>query len=168
MNSTPSHTESHSIFEASNRSRPAPTRHQYRRRDFDSPYFSEDLAPNPQALHRNSDLASQANPSPSERDRENLGPKKQDDEILDSEREYGDSELSRKEDQEYINPNRQIHEENNDLNDEDGAFIDEPSIDDDKLVVKEGQYYLTNEEGDIIKQPSRVSESSMIPAFAKL
>lgn len=155
MNNTPSHTESHSTFETSNRSNPAPTRHHYRRRDFVSPYFSENLAPNPKTLHRNSDLASQANPSSFERDREILDPKKQDDEILDPGRQRADREFPRKEDQQDINPNRQIPEEDNDLNDKDGAFIDEPTIDDDKFVPKKDTYYLTDEDGSIINKPAR-------------
>lgn len=48
-------------------------------------------------------------------------------EILDPAREDGSREFPDQKDQDDINPNRNVPEEDNDLNDEDGAFIKEPN-----------------------------------------
>lgn len=48
-------------------------------------------------------------------------------EILDPEREDGGREFPDQKEQDDINPNRDVPEEDNDLNDEDGAIIKEPT-----------------------------------------
>ncbi|HSF53923.1 MAG TPA: hypothetical protein VLA71_09240 [Algoriphagus sp.] len=167
-------TPTNSSFEMPNRVpekiRQEPGKNYYRRRGFDSTDFSEDLAPNSQTFHRDSNLDRKQNSLAGEKDPETLDPQKQDEEILDPGREYRNREFPRKEDQDDINPNRNIPEEDNDLNDEDGAIIDEPAqeegFDKDKIVPKEDTYYLTDEDGAIIDEPGSqddLEENKIVP-----
>jgi hypothetical protein len=109
--------------------RQEPSRNNYRRRDFDSEILSEDMAKTIHADHQNRNLDDKQNTPPTEKDREILDPKKQDQEIVDPERKITEREFPQQEETEDINP--------------------------EKIVPKTDIYYLTDEEGDIIKEPTR-------------
>lgn len=137
MSITPSKSEPKPSSETPTKISQEPSKNYFRRRDFDSTLFSQDMAPNFQALYRNSNLDSQPNSLAQERDREILDQEKEEEEILDSERKH---------------PVREFPEQ-----------TDSEEIKTDLIVPKEDQYYLIDEEGDIIKEPSKENEDKFQP-----
>lgn len=115
----PTNSELQTPVEAPNKIKQEMSKSQYRRRDIAFSLFYPDVDQTFQAIHPNSNKGyAQITPA-SERE--------PDQEILDPERERADREFPKKEDLDDINPNRNVPEDDNDLNDEDGAIIEEPT-----------------------------------------
>lgn len=105
--------------QAPNKIRQETIKSHYRRRDIPFTLFYPDMDQIFQAINPNRNKGYTQTASDPER--------QQDREILDPEREHRDKEFPEKEDHNDINPNRNVPEEDNDLNDEDGAIIEEPT-----------------------------------------
>lgn len=132
MSTIPLNSELERPFKAPTKIRQEPERDPYRRLDFHWPLFYQEFDQTFQTLNSTGNMDSTQIAFGTEGDQKILDPKRQDEEILDPERE--DKEIldperksSENEDEEYNNPNRNVPEEDNDLTNDDGAIIKEPT-----------------------------------------
>lgn len=119
MKTIPIKSDLQQPVEAPNEIKQEMSKSQYRWRDMAFSLFYPDVDQIFQAINPNSGKSnSQTDPTPE---------KEPNQEILDPERERVDREFPKKDDDDDIDPNRNISEEDNDLNDGDGAIIKEPT-----------------------------------------
>jgi hypothetical protein len=130
MNNTPSNSKLSTPFELPGTIDQDSTKQHARRPDVRSSLLPDDLDLNHRALNRNIHLDDRENPFTSEKDQEILDPKKQDVEIVDPKRDFPDKEF----------PEQEKEDE-----------VQTPE----KIIPKEVEHFITNDEGDIIKEPTR-------------
>lgn len=141
MNNTPSNSKLSTPFELPGTIDQDSTKQNYRRPDVHSSLLPEDLGQNHRVLNRNSHLDDQENPFNSETDQEILDPKKQDVEIVDPKRDFPDKEF----------PEQEKEDE-----------VQTPE----KIIPKEGKHFITNDEGDIIIEPTRELDDPYRPGHS--
>jgi hypothetical protein len=138
MNTTPSNSKLSTPFELPGTIDQDSTKQHARRPDVRSSLLPDDLDLNHRALNLNIHLDDRENPFTSEKDQEILDPKKQDVEIVDPKRDFPDKEFPEQEKEDEV----QISE---------------------KIIPKEVEHFITNDEGDIIKEPTRELNDSYRP-----
>lgn len=119
MKTIPMKSDLQQPIEAPNKIKQEMSKSQYRRRAIAFSLFYPDVDQNFQAIDPIGGKSNSQTDSTPERE--------PDKEILDTERERADREFPKKDGHDDIDPNRNIPEEDNDLNDEDGAIIKEPT-----------------------------------------
>lgn len=134
MKTTTQNSQVQSPIEASAATRKATSKTKYPRPDFYFTLFYPDVDQTFQAIDPNRAKSSEQADFLSEHDadqeigrREILDPERDDNEIMDPEKEQREKEFPNQHDDEDINPNRIVPEEENDLTEDDGAIIKEPT-----------------------------------------
>lgn len=127
MNTTPSNSNYQPGLENQAPKNELATKSHYRRRVFDSILCIQYLGQSYQAFIQSSKMDDQDHTSASESERENSNPTGGGEKVSDPNGIKPDENSPRPEDEKEVDPNKEIPEENNYLVDEEGSIIKEPT-----------------------------------------
>jgi hypothetical protein len=134
MKTTPQNSQGLPPIDASTPIRKTTSKPQYPRRDFYFSLFYPDVDQTFQAIDPNgnkgyaqADILSEYDDDQEIGRREILDPEREENEIMDPKKDHREREFPNQHDEEDINPNRNVPEEENDLTEDDGAIIKEPT-----------------------------------------